>query len=127
MLCIDTSSFIAYLQGDKGKDVELIDEALSDEIGVLSPVTVTELLSDFQLDPFIKKIVLELPILPVTEGYWERAGSLRANILQQGYKARLADTLIAQNCLDHRALLITRDKDFKIYKEIAGLRLAQAP
>ena len=127
MLCIDTSSFIAYLQGDKGKDVELIDEVLSDEIGVLSPVSVTELLSDFQLDPFIKKIILELPTLPVTEGYWERAGSLRAKILQKGHKARLADTLIAQNCLDHHALLITRDKDFKIYKEIAGLRLAQVP
>lgn len=29
-------------------------------------------------------------------------------------KARLADTLIAQLCLDHQLPLITRDSDFKI-------------
>lgn len=46
MLCLDTSSLIAYLQGDNGPDVELIDQALVDRIGALAPVTVSELLSD---------------------------------------------------------------------------------
>lgn len=51
MLCLDTSSLIAYLQGEEGADVELIDQALLDPIGVLSPVTVAELLSDPDLSP----------------------------------------------------------------------------
>jgi predicted nucleic acid-binding protein len=39
-------------------------------------------------------------------------------------KARLADVLIAQSCLDHRVALITRDRDFRHFARIARLRLA---
>jgi len=124
MLCLDTSSLIAYLQGDRGGDVELVDQALFENIGVLSPVTVTELLSDPRLSGRVRQIILELPTLPITDGFWTRAGLLRARILRGGHKARLADTLIAQNCLDHEATLVTRDTDFGIFKRLAGLRLA---
>ncbi len=43
MLCIDTSSLIAYLEGAVGDDVDLVDQAFSDEVAVISPVTVTEI------------------------------------------------------------------------------------
>lgn len=122
MLCVDTSSLIAYLQGSKGKDVELIDQALADQAVVLACVTITELLSDTGLPMETKTIILGLPMLPLTDSYWERAGLLRASILRRGAKARLADTLIAQQCLDHHATLVTRDRDFKIFKQIAGLK-----
>ena len=123
MLCVDTSSLIAYLEGARGSDVDLIDQAFSDEVGVLSPVTVSELLSDPKLSQTLREIVLQLPILPILDGYWERAGLLRAKILKRGRKAKLADTLIAQSCLDHNATIVTRDDDFKIFKQIAGLRI----
>jgi len=122
MLCVDTSSLIAYLQGSKGKDVELIDQALADQAVVLACVTITELLSDPDLSIETRAIILGLPMLPLTDSYWERAGLLRASILRRGAKARLADTLIAQQCLDHHATLVTRDRDFKIFKQIAGLK-----
>ena len=35
-------------------------------------------------------------------GYWERAGLLRAGALERRRKARIADALIAQSCLDRR-------------------------
>lgn len=123
MLCIDTSSLVAYLEGNTGADVDLVDQAFSDEVGVISPVTVTEVLSDPNLSRSVRGVILQLPVLPITEGFWERAGMLRAKILRSGHKARLADTLIAQNCLDHGALLVTRDKDFRPYTRIAGLRI----
>lgn len=123
MLCIDTSSFIAYLEGHTGADVDLVDQALSDKVGVISPVTVTEVLSDPNLSRSVKDVILQLPALPLTDGFWERAGMLRAKILRAGHKARLADTLIAQNCLDHGASLVTRDKDFRAFTRIAGLRI----
>lgn len=123
MLCIDTSSLVAYLEGNTGADVDLVDQAFSDEVGVISPVTVTEVLSDPNLSRSVRGVILQLPVLPITEGFWERAGMLRAKILRSGHKARLADTLIAQNCLDHGALLVTRDKDFRTYTRIAGLRI----
>jgi len=123
MLCIDTSSLIAYLEGAGGDDTELIDRAFSDNVGVLCPITVTELLSDPHLKFTVRQAIAQLPILPITEGYWERAGLLRAKVLRSGHKAKLADALIAQNCLDHHATLVTRDRDFKIFKQLAGLKV----
>ena len=124
MLCLDTSSLIAYLQGDNGPDVELIDQALVDRIGVLAPVTVSELLSDPNLTSTLRWTILELPTLQIMEGFWERAGLLRAKLLANSRRANLADTLIAQSCLDHHATLVTRDRDFKNFVSLAGLRVA---
>lgn len=124
MLCLDTSSLIAYLQGERGADVELIDQALLDQVGVVSPVTVSELLSDPNLTSTLRQTILELPTIPITEGFWERAGLLRAKVLRIGRRANLADTLIAQSCLDHHATLVTRDRDFKVFVPVAGLRIA---
>lgn len=42
-----------------------------------------------------------------------------------GHKAKLADTLIAQACLDHRVPLVTRDLDFRHFAA-AGLVLIPA-
>ncbi len=123
MLCIDTSTLIAYLEGARGADVDLVDRAFSDGVGVIAPVTVTEVLSDPYLDRIVRENILQLPVLPILDGFWERAGILRAKILRSGRKARLADTLIAQNCLDHDALLVARDRDFRAYQLVAGLRL----
>ena len=124
MLCLDTSSLIAYLQGEEGADVDLIDQALIDHVGVLSPVTVAELLSDPALSQTLRRTILELPTLSMSEGVWERAGLLRAKELRAGRRANLADTLIAQSCLDHHATLVTRDRDFKTFVSAAGLRVA---
>lgn len=124
MLCLDTSSLIAYLQGEEGADVDAVDQALIDQVGVLSPVTVTELLSDPHLSSTLRRTILELPTLPMTDGFWERAGLLRAKVIKTGRRAKLADTLIAQSCLDHHATLVTRDRDFKSFISLAGLRVA---
>ena len=123
MLCIDTSSLIAYLEGAEGQDVALVDQAFSDEIGTISPVTLTEVLSDPHLNRAVREAILQLPVLPILDGYWERAGALRASVLRTGHKARLADTLIAQNCVDHHAALVTRDRGFRLFARVGGLRL----
>lgn len=123
MLCIDTSSLIAYLEGARGQDVEFVDQAFSDEVGAISPVTLTEVLSDPRLGRPTREAILQLPVLPILDGFWERAGALRSGVLRAGHKATLADTLIAQNCLDHHAALVTRDRDFRLFARIGGLRL----
>ena len=125
MLCVDTSSLIAYLEGAEGEDVDTIDQAFADQVGVITPITVTEVLSDPSLNKNVRETILQLPVLPLSEGFWERAGLLRAKVLRGGHKAKLADTLIAQNCLDHHATLITRDRDFRIFEKLAGLKLLE--
>jgi len=127
MLCLDTSSMIAYLEGATGVDVEAVDQALSDQVGAFASVTISELLSDPHLPRRVKNPILTLPVLSVGNGYWERAGLLRARILRGGRKAKLADTLIAQSCLDHHVILVTRDKDFRLFEKFVGLRLFLGP
>jgi predicted nucleic acid-binding protein len=59
----------------------------------------------------------------VLTGFWTRAGKLRANLIRRGHRPKLADTLIAQTCLDHKVGLLTRDRDFSTFARWAGLKL----
>ena len=123
MIAADSSSWIAHLSGDEGEDVGILDQALSDHLVVLPPVVLVELLSDAKLPPAVSELLKMLPLLETREGYWERAAALRAKALSKGRKARLADTLIAQSCLDYSIPLIARDRDFRVFATFAGLKL----
>lgn len=123
MIAADTSSMIAFLQGDPGEDAELIQSALDHQQLALPPVVLTELLSDPAIPRPVRTLLCGLPILNVEPGYWERAGTLRAAVLKQKKKARVADALIAQSCLDQVSPLVTRDRDFRHFAKAAGLPL----
>ncbi|MEJ2079015.1 MAG: PIN domain-containing protein [Acidobacteriota bacterium] len=124
MIAIDTSSLIAYLRGDGGADVELVDEAFRLQQAFLPPVVLTELLSLPGLERSVAKLVREIPVLEADTGLWERAAGTRRRILSKKLRARLADTLIAQSCLDYGVPLITRDSDFRHFAAHVGLKLA---
>lgn len=123
MIAADTSTWIAYLGGGWGKDVELLDKALGDRQVLMVPVVLAELLSDPKLPESVAKILAEVPLIEIRQGYWERAGVLRAKVLAKRRKARLGDALIAQSCLDRGVSLVTRDRDFRVFAEAAGLDL----
>jgi len=74
-------------------------------------VVLSEVLSDPRLPPPLDGILI--PVLTLEAGFWERAGRLRARIAAAGHKAKLADTRIAQSCLDHDVPLVTRVSDFR--------------
>ena len=126
MIAIDTSSLIAYLSGHAGLDVEATGLALEHRQAVLPPV-LSELLSELRLRANVKDLLVALPRLELVDGYWERAGLLRAKAITRKRKAALADVLIAQACLDHDVELVTRDHDFDALAVMAGLRLIPAP
>ncbi len=123
MIALDTSSLVAYLSDDKGRDVEAVEVALAERQACLPPAVLAELLSDPRLPAETSGALKQLPMLPVTDGYWERVGALRAAVIAQKKKARLADALIAQSCLDHRVPLITRDTDFRNFARVRDLEL----
>jgi predicted nucleic acid-binding protein len=123
VIALDTSSTIAFLSGERGKDVTAVEAALRFRQGAFPPVVVTELLSDPAVRAGIAELIRGVPRLEILDGYWERAGELRARLLRQGLRARLADTLIAQSCLDHQVALLTRDRDFRNFAAHAGLNL----
>lgn len=123
MIAADTSSMIAFLQGDPGDDTDVIQSALDHQQLALPPAVLTELLSDPAVSRPVRTLLAGLPILDIEPGYWERAGLLRASVLKQKKKARVADSLIAQSCLDQSSPLVTRDRDFRHFAKAAGLPL----
>jgi predicted nucleic acid-binding protein len=122
VIALDTSSLMAFLSGEPGPDVELVERALGDHQACLPPVVLTELLSDPHLDRTVAARLGQLPLLGLSAGFWERAGRLRANVIARKRKARLAVALIAQCCLDHDLALVTRDRDFRNFAEVTPLR-----
>jgi len=122
VIALDSSSLIAYLSGSKGADADAVEFALREKQAVLPPVVLSELLSDPKLSPATAEAFKELPRLPLLEGYWERVGYLRSEVIRRGRKAPLADALIAQSCMDHDIPLITRDGDFRNFGP-AGLKV----
>ena len=123
MIAADTSTWVAFLGGGPGQDVQLLDRALMDGQLLMLPVVLTELLSDPKLPPEISARLRQVPMVEIEPGYWERAGALRAKALAKRRKARLGDALIAQSCIDRKIPLITRDRDFRAFAEATGLDL----
>ena len=126
MIAVDTSTWIAFLQGDDGEDAELLDGALQDRQVLMVPVVLTEVLSDPNLSSEVSQTLSDLPLIEVTLGYWQRAAALRAKVLAKRRKARLGDALIAQSCIDHGIALLTRDRDFRAFAGATGLDLVIA-
>ncbi len=124
MIAVDTSTLVAYLAGEAGRDIEVLNRALARNQAHLPPAVVTEMLSAPKATESLEHLILALPFLAVAEGYWERAGRLRRRILARGLRAPLADALICQSCLDHDLALVTREGDFKPFAKHCGLKLA---
>lgn len=127
MIAADTSTWIAFLEGGAGRDVDLLDRALGDRQVLMAPAVLTELLSDPKLPSNVRATLADLPLLEIADGFWRRAGELRALVLGKRRKARLGDALIAQSCLDGGVPLITRDRDFRAFADAAGLDVVAGP
>lgn len=122
MIVVDTSSLQRYLAGFLGRDTKAVADAVAREEAYLPPVVVTEALSNPFLSPDGAGRILALPVIDLLDGYWVRAGEMRAGLIRLRRKATLGDTLIAQVCLDYDAPLITYDDDFDNFVDL-GLKL----
>ena len=124
VVALDTNAVHDYFaeKSDEGPKAVLIREMFDTDRVLLPPAVVTEALSDPRLRPDKADRIRALPLLEIHEGYWQRAGLLRAYVLAQGYRGFLGDVLIAQSCIDNRIPLITYDRDFRRF-ESAGLQL----
>lgn len=100
----------------------MLDKALTDRQVLMVPVVLTELLSDPKLPSEVIETLVGVPMSEIKAGYWRRAGTLRAKIVARGRRARLGDALIAQCCLDSGLSLLTRDRDFRVFSEVANLK-----
>lgn len=124
MISADSSSLIAYLEGDAGDDIDLIERAMTASELVFAPPVITELRAGAVPNDALEALLLQTPRLPLDEGLWDRAGRNRRLLLEKGLKARFADAVIAQCCIDTDVALIARDRDYRHFERWCGLKLA---
>jgi len=124
MIAADSSSLIDYLKEIDRSDCRLIHKATRDNLLVLPPIVITEILSNMISGSKFWPLRGGVILLDITDGYWERAGLMREKIISKGIKVKIPDTLIAQSCIDHKVPLITADADFQKFTAF-GLKLAK--
>jgi predicted nucleic acid-binding protein len=124
LIAVDSSSLVAFLANEKGRDVDALTAAFESQALVLPPAVIAELYSDAKTAGALGDVLNDAPLLPISEGFWMRAGMTRAKVIAHGHKARLPDALVCQSCLDHDVRLITRDADFRHFAKHCGLKLA---
>lgn len=123
MIAADSSVVIPLLHDHEAETNDLLYEQLCSGNVILPPVVVAELLSYPELKTKHRHRIEGISCLAITDGYWQRAGLMRAKLIKKKLSPKLPDTLIAQSCIDHDVPLLTRDTGFKIFAKHAGLKL----
>ena len=123
LICADTNCWIAYFSGEVGDDLDRLAECMSNNAICMAPAILAEILSNPWLPAEDESDILTIPLMELTPGFWRRAGKLRASLFRLNYRPKLADTLIAQTCIDHRVPLLTRDRDFRPFVKHGDLLL----
>jgi predicted nucleic acid-binding protein len=123
LIVADSSVLIPWAEGLVTTKTDLLDHHMQQRTLCVAPVSITEVLSAPNLRPEVRLVAETLDLLELQEGYWARAGLLRGKCLAAGRRARLADALIAQACLDADLPLLTNDADFEVFQLIGGLKL----
>jgi predicted nucleic acid-binding protein len=78
LIAADSSVVVDLLAGATTPKVTLLAEHLNNGTALLAPATLTELLSAPHGGRPTHDILTEFRLLPILEGYWARAGLLRA-------------------------------------------------
>ena len=76
MIAADTSTWIGFLEGDAGEDIEMLAKALGDRQVVMAPPVLTELLSDPELSSSAARTLSDVPLIEINPAIGNgRAGS----------------------------------------------------
>lgn len=125
MISADSSSLIAFLEGEIGGDIDLLERALAEGDLVFAPPVVTELRAGAVPNDELEALLAQTPRLSLDDGLWDRAGRNRRLLIEKGLRARFADAIIAQCCIDAAVPLIARDRDYRHFERWCGLKLAE--
>ena len=63
MITADTSTWIAFLEGEDGEDTQLLERALEDRLVLMVPVVLTEVLSDPNLPADMAQALAAVPLI----------------------------------------------------------------
>lgn len=124
MIAADTSCIIGYLKGEADERIVRLAGAIDSKSLWLPPPVIAELRAGAASHALLDRLLNDAPLLPLADGFWDRAGRTRRALLAKRLKARMVDALIAQCCIDANVPLLTLDSDFRHFEAHCGLRLA---
>ncbi len=110
-----------------GRSVPALDLALAEELLIVPPLVISELVSGATRAKETAAIAELLPILKLHETnlrHWIAVGDLRRDLAAHGVNLTIPDAHVAQCAIDLDATLITGDKVFDIVSRYIPLRLA---
>ncbi len=130
MKIIDSPVWIAYFNGEKRPETEVLSQMLEkNEEPVLFPVIALEVLAGFKNDGEFNKvraIFNRLDTLGLSPEVHIKAAVLYRVLRKKGVTVRgVTDCLIAQGCIEYGATLLTLDRDFKTIARHSALKLAE--
>lgn len=120
----DTSVLIDHVNG---RSVPAIEDALANDLLILPPLVIAELVTggaglDETFD--IADLLQEARMHPTDFRHWIAVGDLRRDLARHGLNVTIPDAHVAQCAIDLDATLIARDKIFRLIAEHIPLRLA---
>jgi predicted nucleic acid-binding protein len=130
VIVADSSTWIAYFNGQAVPAVARLDKALSTEedIVVLS-ILVAEVLAGFRNERDFEaayKVLMDFPALPLSKETYANAARLYRKLRHKGVTVRgVVDCVIAQACIENGAGLLTLDRDFRQIARHSQLKLVQ--
>jgi predicted nucleic acid-binding protein len=119
----DTSIWIEFFAG---RDSGALESALADDLVIVSPIVVAELLSGTSRIRHLRQVVSilrMLPLHPTPFSHWARVGELRRKLRATGLTISTADAHVAQYALDQGGPLLTKDAIFGKVARHCGLEI----
>jgi predicted nucleic acid-binding protein len=120
----DSSVLIDHVNG---RGVRALEEALANDLLIVPPLVIAELVSGGRGSSEITAISQVLTNVRMHETslyHWIAVGNLRRNLKQHGLTVTIPDAHVAQCAIDLDATLIARDKFFRLIAEHIPRRLA---
>lgn len=112
-LIIDTSSWVAYFNGEGSDEIEL---GLEEGRVFLPPIVASELSSGRMGQKQrrqLRELLAELPLCECDLNHWLRVGELRASLAVKGLVLSTPDAHVAQCALDIQGQLSSLDAVFR--------------
>lgn len=120
----DTCALIDHVNR---RSVHALDFALANELLIVPPLVIAELVSGATRATETKAIAELIPNLRMHRTdfrHWVAVGDLRRDLSMHGVNLTIPDAHVAQCAIDLDATLITTDKVFKLVSNYIPLRLA---
>ncbi|HEV2722219.1 MAG TPA: PIN domain-containing protein [Thermoanaerobaculia bacterium] len=123
-IVIDASVWIDFLSGAK---IQRVEDAVDDELAVIPPLVVAELVTGATTvvaRQAIGELLQDAQVHETPLGHWIDVGILRGSLARKGLNVTVPDAHVAQCALDRDAVLLAKDGIFRKIAEHTPLRLA---